>query len=456
MNKNSPSELTQTESVYLSAAKDANRTNLYCLAVLASLAVISTIFNLIGIFSIQRAVMYPSMMVCFTTFVLPIAIFLINDKAMKKDSVLQIEWFRNVIITCAFVGIGFICVTLSFHATILLAIPPLMAAQYRYRKKLFFVVFILTLVLVPVSIYGSFFFGTPDRNFIKGMLTEEESLILANRLKIATPKRMLDLFTHYTLPIQLGILAVLVLVRMIIFRNGKMIETQIALSEKVREEMEQKNKIHDKILNVLVNLIETRDVNTGEHVTRTKKLVGMIARALQKEDKYKSVLTDETVIRMENAAPLHDVGKIVVSDTILLKPAKLTADEFDKMKIHTTKGGELLDRLFSDMYDEEFLQTAKDIARYHHERWDGKGYPNGLSGEEIPLCARIMAIADVYDALISSRVYKPPLSAEEAFDIMLSDSGTHFDPDIMRVVVTIKDDLFALANNSADRRNISA
>ncbi|MBP5686217.1 MAG: HD domain-containing protein, partial [Clostridia bacterium] len=172
-----------------------------------------------------------------------------------------------------------------------------------------------------------------------------------------------------------------------------------------------------------------------------------------KDETYRNLLTDDVIDRMENAAPLHDVGKIIVSDTILLKPGKLTEEEFEKMKIHTSAGEELIAKLFRNMNDTEFLQTAKDIAVYHHERWDGKGYPKGLSQDAIPLCARIMAIADVYDALISVRVYKPAIDPEKALEIIMSESGTHFDPDIIRVINDIKDELADIANISGTDEN---
>ena len=220
-------------------------------------------------------------------------------------------------------------------------------------------------------------------------------------------------------------------------------EKQLELSEKVRQEMETRNKMQNQVIEILANLIETRDADTGGHVIRTKQFVKMIANALHNDDKYRFILTDKVVDIMENAAPLHDVGKIVVSDTILLKPGRLTPEEFDKMKVHTSVGGKLISELFAGMNDAEFLKMAEEIAVSHHERWDGTGYPSRLKGEEIPISARIMAIADVYDALISVRVYKPAFTPEKALEIIFSESGTHFDPDILRVVEGIKDDLIA-------------
>ncbi|MBO4594829.1 MAG: HD domain-containing protein, partial [Clostridia bacterium] len=325
---------------------------------------------------------------------------------------------------------------------------PLMASQYHYRKRAFIIVLIATILLVPIAVYGSFFLGAPDRNFLKGEITETEAMVLANRIPLATTKRMTELFTHYTLPLLFGVIVIVLLVTGITRRNGKMLRIQTELSEKIREEMENRNKAQNQVIEMLTSLIETRDVSTGTHILRTKTIVELIAKAMQKEPDYRDILTDETIERMVQAAPLHDIGKIIVSDSILLKPAKLTPEEFETMKKHTTVGGKLVKKLFLDMNDPAFLQMAEDIALCHHEKWDGTGYPCGLKKDAIPLCARIMAVADVYDALVSARVYKPAFPPEEALKILFSENATRFDPDIMKVVEKIKDDLKALADTS--------
>ena len=145
---------------------------------------------------------------------------------------------------------------------------------------------------------------------------------------------------------------------------------------------------------------------------------------------------------------IHDVGKIAVPDYILLKPDKLTDEEFEKIKLHAQKGGEMIKGIFSNFADEELLEQAYNIAIAHHEKWNGKGYPKGLCGEDIPLEARLMAIADVFDALVSDRVYKKAIPPEEAFNIIISGAGNHFDPDIIEILVSIKDDFIAAAKEA--------
>ena len=176
-------------------------------------------------------------------------------------------------------------ISLSFHVVILLTVPPLIAAQYRENKAIFIYTIIATVLLAPISVYGGFFFGALDRNLIKGMLTDAEAATFENRLAIATPKRMLDLFTHYTIPRIFSVVTVIVLAAGITKRNAKMFEDQAALSEKIQEDIERINKMQSQMIDALSTLIETRDEGTGEHVVRTKEYVKIIAREMQKKGK---------------------------------------------------------------------------------------------------------------------------------------------------------------------------
>lgn len=440
MTKTDHSNIAKTD-IYANAEKEANIFNLKVLGVLIAFAVVSLILNLLNIFSVQTSVMFLSMLTTAALFLIPIGLYFIHDKWMKpKVLFIEKEWFRSLIITVLFIGIGFLCFSLSFHATLLMVIPPLMSAQYHYRKRVFHMVTVATLILVPVSIYGGFFFGAPDMNLLKG-LDREQAKIFAERLMIATPTRMVELFTHYCLPMLFGIIIVIVLVSGTMRRNNKMLNRQTALITTIREDSAKEYKFQNTVIETLANMIETRDVNTGEHIIRTKTFVRLIAEAMQKDEKYRNILTDNIIDYIEKAAPLHDIGKIAVSDAILLKPAKLTPEEFDLMKKHTTAGWQLVERLFYNVTDKEFLKIAENIVLFHHEKWDGSGYPMGLKNDAIPLCARIMAVADVFDALVSKRVYKQPIPPEKAFEILFSESGTHFDPDVLRIVETIKDEL---------------
>ena len=199
------------------------------------------------------------------------------------------------------------------------------------------------------------------------------------------------------------------------------------------------SEIQSHIISGMANLIESRDTETGEHVNRTSCYVKIIAEEARAKGLYLDQINDHFITLLYTLAPMHDVGKIVVSDQILKQPRRLTKEEFEIMKRHAKDGGTVVKRILDGITDEEYIRFAADIATYHHERWDGTGYPLGLKGEEIPLSARIMAIADVYDALISKRCYKDAVSPEEAFEIIKSESGTHFDPQLVDVFLEHKE-----------------
>lgn len=187
------------------------------------------------------------------------------------------------------------------------------------------------------------------------------------------------------------------------------------------------------------NIIESRDDVTGQHVKRTSAYVRLIAEELKCNGFYADELDDTTLEYICMAAPIHDIGKLKIPDSILCKPGKLTEAEFNIIKSHTVRGEEIIQKTMTNLEDEEFLHYAKNVALYHHERWDGTGYPMGLSGRNIPLCARIMAVADVFDALVSKRSYKNSFSLEDAFEQLEKASGTQFEPLIVELFINQKE-----------------
>ena len=199
------------------------------------------------------------------------------------------------------------------------------------------------------------------------------------------------------------------------------------------------NEMQVQITSRLANLIESRDTETGEHVARTSAYVKALATDCLKEGIYTDIINEHYIDMLYNLAPMHDVGKILVSDKILRKPGKLTLEEYEEIKKHAALGGQVVRQVLSGLADDDMIDFAADIATYHHERWDGTGYPKGISGAEIPLSARIMAIADVYDALVTKRCYKDPIPPEEAFKIIEDESGTHFDPTLVSVFLEHKE-----------------
>ncbi len=212
------------------------------------------------------------------------------------------------------------------------------------------------------------------------------------------------------------------------------------IMEELVDNQKKVSSMQSHIITGMANLIENRDTETGEHVARTSYYVKTLAEDARKDGVYAEALDDHVISLMYTMAPMHDIGKIVVSDSILRKPGKLTAEEFEQMKVHTTAGGEIVREILSGIKDEESITCASDIATYHHEKWDGNGYPKGLKGSDIPLPARIMAIADVYDALVSERCYKKAMEPEEAFDIIREGAGSHFDPKLAKVFLDHRDE----------------
>ena len=199
-------------------------------------------------------------------------------------------------------------------------------------------------------------------------------------------------------------------------------------------------KTYESTLEVLATIIEYRNLESGTHIRRTTLLSEALVEKMLESGKFKSELNEINILSLVKASALHDIGKIAIPDGILLKPGKLTPDEFNIIKTHTTIGSNVIDSIATNLPDtDQYLKFAKEICHYHHERWDGHGYPAGLKGEEIPLAARIISIVDVYDALISPRCYKDPFTHNVSMDILTEGSGTQFDPKIIEILPDVAD-----------------
>lgn len=237
------------------------------------------------------------------------------------------------------------------------------------------------------------------------------------------------------------------------------------LEAEVARRMVENEVILDTTLSVITQLAETRDLDTANHIKRTQSYVEILARRLQHHPRYAGVLTDGAVANIVKASPLHDIGKIGIPDGILLKPGKLIDEEFAIMKTHCEIGGHAIRSAIkqavpagitatSDAKPQSlvFLEEAEQIALYHHERWDGGGYPEGLRGKDIPLSARLMALADVFDALTTPRVYKKPWSLDEAARYITEQAGLHFDPDVVEAFVAERSAFEKIQQMMADGR----
>ena len=225
-------------------------------------------------------------------------------------------------------------------------------------------------------------------------------------------------------------------------RNEELIKTAKTLQEK----NEQLAATRDVAVYTLAKVAESRDLGTGRHLERICAYSTILASELRKEPKFCGVIDNEFLTNLRQSSPLHDIGKVSISDNILLKPARLTPAEYDEMKNHAAIGGEILQDVVAHRDEATFLKMATVVARYHHERFDGSGYPEGLAGKAIPLAARIVALADVYDALTSKRPYKEAYSPETARDTIASQSGLQFDPDIVDAFLRRFDDFVAVGD----------
>ncbi len=207
----------------------------------------------------------------------------------------------------------------------------------------------------------------------------------------------------------------------------------------VRERTAQLSMMQDATIMAMASMAETRDNETGNHIRRTQNYVRELAQFLQHHPRFAAELTDENIELIYKSAPLHDIGKVGIPDRILLKPGRLDSEEFEIMKLHAVYGRDTIMLVEKHLGgSNSFLKFAREIAHSHQEKWDGSGYPENLVGDAIPLSARLMAVADVYDALITRRVYKPAFSHAEALDIMRKGRGAHFDPDILDAFMQIE------------------
>ena len=422
-----------------------NKFNILVLTGIFVAGIFALVLNIVGVFKVDQLVMSIGTIVASIFIIIPVLIYVIHDLFMKnKDTIFSIlykEWFKWVIISSVFISVGAMMITLTNHVLILIIVPPLLTAQYKTSIKLVLTVFICSLLLVPIGVYGGYFFGSLDKNLVKlpdGVVDSFQA-----RMDASKDGRMMALLTHYVLPRCIAVSIIDSIIFGISSRFVKLNKESMILQAEINSQMEKTNRIQETVIDSLAAVIENRDTSTGEHVFRTKKYVELICEELINNPIYNRPLDRETAALYVKAAPLHDIGKIKISDVILLKPAKLDAEEFAKMKTHSEEGREIIRNILTIIEDEGFLRVAQNIAAYHHEKWDGSGYPEGKKEDNIPLCARIMAIADVFDALVSKRVYKEAYPLDESFKIIKESSGTHFDPELVKAFLNIRDKIEA-------------
>ncbi|MBU0499220.1 MAG: response regulator [Gammaproteobacteria bacterium] len=257
---------------------------------------------------------------------------------------------------------------------------------------------------------------------------------------------------YITKPLRPPIVMARVHTQLALKRARDMLRDQNAfLDAEVQRRMRENQIIQDVSINALARLAGTRDTETGSHIRRTQEYVRILAIGLRGHPRFKDFLNDHIIDLLAKSAPLHDIGKVGIPDQILLKPGKLTPEEWEIMKTHAKLGAETIEQAEQDSgAPVEFLALAKEIAHWHHERWDGSGYPDGLAGDAIPISARLMALADVFDALINRRVYKEAMPIHESREIIIGERGSHFDPDVVDAFLATLDKFLAVVSEYAE------
>ena len=375
------------------------------------------ILNEVGVFCTDKIVMRVSVsavgILAFTPFVLA----RIGDLGGRN-------WFAYFIIVCAagIVVASIICQ--GFNASLCIVFPLLIAISY-YSRSIIVYGMAVTCVAAAAASY------------LCGLLSNSAAVFAYNMTYLYSPQAILrntelvppavregkisltsGLVAMYALPNCIILLCLYMVVRVIIKIR---VQRRAANDKKIYE-------MKNQVLTAMSDIVENRDTSTGGHVKRTTDVVEILMNNLDFSIEDKGNRYKEYVIK---AAATHDLGKIAISDAILKKPGKLTDEEFAQIKMHPVKSEELINQVLGPIESEEFMDVARNLAKYHHERYDGKGYPERLSGDNIPLEARIMAIADVYDALVSKRCYKDSISHEAACDIIHESMGSQFDPKLL-------------------------
>ena len=281
------------------------------------------------------------------------------------------------------------------------------------------------------------------RTLYDWLLAEEIACLLLDGITVCTVNHQelvnagLNLVLHGMFLISIDGLIFLLLLYMLDTTEG----LPVQLQKRLLLAMKELSRYHDEMVMGFATLIENRDSSTGGHVKRTTRYVELLVGELKKRGYYSDILSRDYINNLLKAAPMHDIGKIAVPDAVLQKPGRLSPEEFEIMKQHTSRGGEMIQETFGRMGDEQFLEIVTQIARYHHEKWNGRGYPEGLKRKEIPLCARIMAIADVFDAVSADRCYRAALPLEKCFEIIQDGSGQDFDPILAEIFLDLREEV---------------
>ncbi len=420
-------------------AETQEKPNRYAANVLGGVvAVIAVVclMNELGVFKVERSLVR----ICLGVSMLLLAVVY---SVVHKPAWMAHPASKYAIMSIVLLLVLTLSVLLNVHAVLAFVLPILLATQYRSYNisRLALIGSCLCCLISPIL---SYLLGTWSLEFLTGYIqTFCRVTISAAPGNAQTMRDAIGQITLYWSLPQTLTLSAFGLILYSATRSGIDSVTNqlqvVDLSSDLRKQLESLQSMQEKVLYSMSDIIESRDIETGGHVRRTSEIVRLLTEAMLGDPL--SGMTEEFRNTVVRCAPMHDLGKIAVPDTILRKPGRLTPEEYEIVKLHPVKSAEIIERALTGIEDEQLLSTAMNIAKYHHERVDGAGYPDGLEGQEIPLEARVMAIADVYDALVSERCYKAPMAPDEAFDTIEQAMGTQFDPGLNRYFVACREQI---------------
>lgn len=370
----------------------------------STFAIFSIIYllNVIGIFVIRNEIMTPTYIISGCLLLVP---SLLTFRCKVQKGYLK---YINVVHSALFVML--LSITLTYHVVVIYVYPIAIASLY-FSKNLNVLATAVTVVVVSIGQILAFYMDTiQDDNFTE----------------------MYDAIVWGILPRGLVLIAIAVIFTMLCSRT-------VALLSELTQAGEELSLYHHEMVMGFATLVENKDGSTGGHIKRTTAYAKLLAEELKRRDFESETLTKKYIKNLGMAAPMHDIGKISVPDVILQKPGKLTDEEYAIIKTHAANGGEIIKETFGHLKDKEYTKMAYEVARFHHEKWNGKGYPDGLKEEEIPLCARIMAVADVFDAISEKRCYREAMPLDKCFSIIAEGRGQDFDPVLVDIFLDIRD-----------------
>ena len=383
--------------------QDANRTVASVMAITFAFFTLIYILNLTGVFVIDTLPMTIAYCTGGITLMLPMIINKIYGTASRK--------LKYIYVSFAALFLLVITSVLTYHVVVIYAFPIAIAGIY-FSKKVTRIASVMTAAVTVCGQLTAYALGRPDDNF-----PTFKALVI-----------------YGILPRLLILICLAALLEHLTARTS-------ALLKEDAENYEQQVLYSKNMIYGFATLVENRDENTGGHIKRTSIYSAMLADKLKSKGIYTDTINDDYIKCLSMVAPLHDIGKISIPDSVLCKPGKLTDKEFEIMKSHAAKGGEIIKDTFSAVTDENYRTMAYEVARYHHEKWNGKGYPEGLSGEDIPLSARIMAVADVFDAVSEKRCYRDAMPLEKCFGIISEGIGRDFDPAVADAFLEMRDEI---------------